>query len=236
MVTGVNDDKFAVSTAVQTESRLFAVSTQEAGVLTDADGNIIKRLAAANHKRSTAIYTANADEDSPASAWLGSLLPLDAGSATWIYRQLNGVRTDNLTDAQITAIKSRNGNFYSPFGARNATLFGTTATGAFIDVLHGLDWLEYITRFNIANLFTTPSLPKVPYTRDGLALIENAIRASFAEAQQRNLISEYTITMPDYDTIPSADKIDRIARNILVDGTLTGAIHGVDKIRMTITP
>lgn len=226
-VAGDNASKLAVSEAVNADKRLYFASTEEDGVLTDADGNLLKLLNAANHARSVVMYTSHADEDFPVAAWVGRMLPTDPGSGTWAYKNLSLVRADNLTTAQRTAIKTRHGNFYSNFGGSDVSLFGTTVTGEYIDIIWGLDWLESYMKENVASAILANE--KIPYNRQGLSIVENAIRGSLEEAVTRSVINTgYTIEMPDFDTISVQDKSERVLRNIKVRVTLTGAIHAVE--------
>ena len=79
---------------------------------------------------------------------------------------------------------------------------------------------------NILTLFQTN--PKIPYTNNGIGLIENSVRASLDEAVSNNVINDdYIVTTPDSADVSLADKASRTLRNVNFTATLTGAIHRV---------
>lgn len=232
MVTGTNQEKKLVSDVVNTEQRIFIASSQEPELLTNADGSIAKLIGAA--PRTIVLYSSKANEEQPHCAFAGALIPLDAGSASWAYKNLNGVTVDKFTSTQRTALETGHVNFYTELTGGGVTYNGVTLGGGFVDTVQGLDWLNQRLKETIALVFKDNL--KVDFNNDGIALIDNAIRSAFQEAVNRKIINaDYTVTTPNYLDVSTEDRAARTLRNVVGSATLTGAIQKVDKIQITVT-
>jgi hypothetical protein len=231
IVCTVNDaDIEAISTSVQAQKKIMGISSSSAGILTNANDNIFELLKNTNTYRTFGMFSASPIASNyPEAALLGKMIPSTPGSSTWCYQNLVGVTaTSNLTDTERANIQVNNGNYYTSFGGRDVTIDGRMFNGEFIDIIVGLDWLEYYIQANLASLLVTISnrFDKIPYTADGLTLVKNNINASLEQAVTNGIIDQdFEITMPDILTIPAIDKADRIVRGIEFTATKTGAIH-----------
>src|SRR5690606_34623311 len=86
------------------------------------------------------IYSAN---DQPlAAAWMGAMLPEAPGSASWAFRELKEVTSYGLTTNKANELEQANINRYISITGRGVTLDGKMASGRFIDMTHGIDWLH----------------------------------------------------------------------------------------------
>jgi len=166
---------------------------------------------------------------SPA-AYLGRMLPTDPGSNSWAHKQLAGVTPAALSANQRTNLFAKNVNLFSNVTGIRAMRYGTVATGEYIDIIHGIDWLVQRIREDYFRLFVNS--PKVPYTDQGIAAIENALRSRLRVAQDVGLIAPDTATEPGFTvTVPRitqtelADRADRILRDVEFNARLAGAIH-----------
>jgi hypothetical protein len=105
-------------------------------------------------------------------------------------------------------------------------LNGIMVNGEYIDIIRGLDWLDNFMKTSLLTLFQTN--PKIPYTNNGIGLIENIVRASLDEAVSNNVINDdYIVTTPDSASVSLSDKATRTLRNVKFTATLTGAIQRV---------
>jgi Protein of unknown function (DUF3383) len=215
-----------LAAVVETQTKIYGVSCNNSAVLTDSE-SILSKLHALNYNRTFLIYGGYFNPlEYPAAAWMGRMLPVTPGSATWAYKNLVGVKPDSLNSVQRTNIKANKGNFYSSLAGVPVTFEGTMVSGEYIDVIHGLDWLESYIQENIAALLI--AAPKIPYDNNGIGLVENSLRASLKEAALRGIINEdFIITTPDILDVSRADKASRTLTNVKFTAVLTGAIQNI---------
>jgi hypothetical protein len=221
----------ALAAAVEADDQPKMLALQEY----DLSGlALMTAIHAANYDRTFVIYNAhdNAGKATYANAaWLGALLPTDPGTANWAFKTLAGIVADtpisagSLTSAKITQIESLNGNYYTNMAGRDATFNGKMGGGEFIDIIYGVDWLENTMQQDVANIYFTN--PKIPYTVQGISLIETAMRASLELGVKLGVLSGYTITTPDINTITADTKATRSLTGLTFSAVVTGAINKV---------
>lgn len=226
MTSLVDADVLAVAAAVETQSKIFATISADTDIKADANNNILKQLNALNYNRTYLMYTER-PTDWANAAWLGRMLPLQPGSATWAYKELIGINDNsNLNATERANIKLRKGNYFTELAGIEVTFLGTMVSGEYIDVIHGLDWLEAFIQENIAELLI--AAPKIPYNNNGIGLVENSLRASLQEAVLRGIINQdFIITVPDILNVSSANKAARLLTDVKFTATLTGAIQNI---------
>lgn len=219
----------AIAQIVETEDRLFAVSTDQDAVLTDAENdNLLRTLFDLNLYRTSCMYLINANAQLPEAGLFARLITVPAGSETMAYKTLSGVTPDNLTSTARSNIISRNGIFYSVFGGVPVMHNVKTVAGEYIDIIYGIDWLKQRIKDNCANLFLSNG--KIPYTDSGIELVATQLEEALKEASRINFISDYNITVPRASAVLMQDKIDRVLKNVSFSATLTGAIEKIQTI------
>jgi hypothetical protein len=179
------------------------------------------------YKRTAVVY-----HPSPAAmlgaAWLGTRLPYTPGSETWKFASPSGVSAYTLTSTHKTNLRAKNVNTIESLGGTNRMWEGKTASGQFIDVTRGLDWLEDDMQVAVYNALA--GALKVPYTDAGIALIQNAVVGSLQRAVQNGLLAadpEPVVTVPKASAVATADKTIRTLPDVKFSGTLAGAVHKV---------
>lgn len=228
-------DILELAALIEPLSRLYAVSSSDADILTTGTTDIVSQLAAFNYDRTFVLYEADADLRYPEVAWAGVMLPKDPGSATWSFKTLVGEDVDALTPTETQNVLNKNGNVYETCGGVDITRFGTVVSGEFIDVIRGIDWLEARMRESIFAVIADAD--KIPYTDAGVAIIENEIDARLQDAIAAGVLAADpapTITVPVVADIPSATKVTRCLPTITFNATLSGAIHKA-VVRGTVT-
>lgn len=182
--------------------------------------------------------TENENNEFLAVAVLAKAMSYQAGSETWAYKTLSGVEADDFTTAEITQLKTANLNYYIECAGRAITLDGKTTSGEWIDVIRFRDWLINDMQTRIFNLFIKN--PKVPYTDNGITLIQNQMIASLKEGQnvggiaqteydeEGNEIPGYTTSVPTSSGVSDADKASRTLSNCTFTARLANAIHIVE--------
>jgi hypothetical protein len=241
-----NDDWYGVvvSTITQADQELVAQYVQSNKLLCvlrsadtdmvdtaydeDTPPDIASYLKANALDRTGVFYSPHAGElteDAIDAAMLGRAFPKDPGSITWALKTLAGVAVYKLTSAQITTLESKNANYYTAVGGINITQFGTTGTGEFFDVIHGMDWLTSTIQSDVYTPLV--QMDKVPYTDGGVAVLENALKGALQKGVNTNYLESYTTAVPLVENISSSDIGIRLLPDMTFVGNLAGAIHKV---------
>ena len=165
--------------------------------------------------------------DYPDAAWMGEGFPYDPGSSTWAYKTLNGVASDNITATKETALVAKNCNFYSEVGGVKITQEGKVASGEWIDIIIGTDWLEARLRETVYSALVNNR--KIPYDDTGIAMIEGLVKGVLNQAASAGILQadSIVVTVPRYADIPQADKLARKLPDVNFTALYQGAIHRV---------
>lgn len=126
------------------------------GTLTPStsDADIAGQLFASQHQRIALVYH-NDDTEYMEAAWAGYYhsFDLDEQKGIAAYLIISGVPGDNLSQAEVAAIRSVNGNYVAPavmssgqvvsaFTAQGWTPFGQAGAGRRIDIITTIDWAK----------------------------------------------------------------------------------------------
>ena len=179
----------------------------------------------------------------PNCAWMGLQLATNPGSSTWKHKRLSGIDPSNLADLsaseELIAL-GKNVKVYPLLGATGVgmTTEGVMASGRFIDVQRSIDFME--ARMGEAIVTLLLSVPKIPYTDAGMAVLEATINQQMNSYIGLDILAPllnrtdgklFLIVIPKIaDQLP-ADRTARLVSGIQVQGQLAGAVH---KIIMTI--
>lgn len=172
-----------------------------------------------------------------AATWLGNGLPFDPGSQTWAYKPLSGVIFDDLESGFAQALVDKKCNHYIEIAGLPVTNGGEAeggqmASGEYIDVIRGRDWLVVRLRERIFGLLVNAR--KVPYTGGGIDQVTNEVGAQMEEGISATYLSPdipegqdkpYIVTAPEIGDVSAADKIARLLPDVDFEAILAGAIH-----------
>lgn len=241
----VASDILAAAAYIETQKKIFIACSADANVLSAPSGDVISQLKALNYNRTGTIYTKDAGNaaNGPDAAWVGGQLPQTPGSSTWKFKQLNGINSDSYTDTERNkvigsppaAIVGKNGNIYESVGGVKITEEGWMASGRFIDVTVGVDWLQAEIQTNIYALLV--GNPKIPYTDQGASVIYSAVQAAIKQGITNGLIdgkSAYTISTPPVLGENPTDRANRFYPDVTFECRFAGAFHFV-KVTGTVT-
>lgn len=222
----------AAATFVESNTKLFIVSTADTKAATDADSgatDVLHALKAAARARTGPAYHPRNYEFFDA-AEIGRFLPINPGGENWRMKTLSGPTPANLTATQIVNVEAKRGNFYYVIGSVNAIGGGgLVSDNEYIDVIRFRDWWVARVSERLVNLEL--SLNKIPYTDDGVALIEAEVRAQNQEGILAGGIApspKPTVTAPLVASVPSSDKQSRTLNNVNTTWTLAGAINKIN--------
>lgn len=225
--TTVNDQMSAAAW-IETERKMLVVRTNDSGTLAATTTDLAALLNAKNYVRTACIYHNTANEYADA-AFAGKLLPYDAGSETWAYKTLAGITAETFTDTQVTNTTStKKCNIYRTIGGVDVTTFGTMASGRFMDLTRGLDWIHARLQERIYQQLV--DVVKVPYTDAGVGIVEAIVRSVLADAVSQAILTndpEPTVTVPLVADVASADRANRLLPDIEFTAQFAGAIHKV---------
>lgn len=165
------------------------------------------------------------------------------GTSTWNFKEpTSGITpSTELTTTQFNTILSKKGNVYITRAGRNQFAEGTVASGEYIDVIIGIDALQYDIENRVFNSLS--KLPKIPQTQAGINILENDLAIELQKYENIGFLAsqdvydeegEYVETLPAFSisseplaTQNPADKANRIAPTINFTAYLAGAIHKV---------
>jgi hypothetical protein len=172
------------------------------------------------------------DDPVPEAAYFGKLLTKQPGSATWKFWELQSVPTYELTQGQVKNVEDKNATWYMTTADVPMTSNGQVASGEYIDVIHGLDWLKA----RIQNLVFTAlnNVDKVPFTDEGVQMVVSPLKAALEEGKKNGILASYEISFPAVAEVSVTDKGKRFLPDVKFTGVLAGAIHST-KINGVVT-
>ena len=245
---GVDSAQYeAIAEYIETQEKIFCYTELDCFGNNEAGTGDIQCTPAvsAGHFRTMWIYgresTDQADEDIPVNnlymnvAMAAKWLQYPSGSETAAFKQLTQVMPSKLSVIEIAVLEKSNGNFFATIGSQNVTVGGKVSGGEWADVIRFRDWQKNDMQAAVANLFM--SVPKVPFTDAGIALVQSQMAASLKRGQERGGIAEeefdsfgntihgYTTSVPTSSSIAATEKATRKLRNLKFKARLAGAIH-----------
>lgn len=220
-------DQEELASWVESERKIAIVRTSDADVLAATTTDILGVLNAASRDRTAVIYGSSTAVYQD-MAWLGRVLPALPGSITWKFKTLSGVSADQLSGTAITNLTAKKGNWYNRVGGVDITEEGWMASGEYIDVIRGVDFIH--ARLQEAIFSRLVNLPKVPYTNQGADLIVNEMDAVLELSERQGILTndpKFSINKRDVRDIPVNDRAARLLPDIKFEGVLAGAVHKI---------
>lgn len=229
LTSRVQADAEAAALWISSELKIFITASNDADILDSAvTTDLASVLEIAAYDRAAVMYSAS-PETFPDAAWLGKQLPKDPGSSTWMFKTLSTIPADSLTLPQSTNARNKNANVYETIGGVNMTLEGIVASGEYLDIIRGVDWLQ--ARMTERIFGRMVNLEKVPFTDAGVAIVEAEIKAQLNAGIDAELLAAdpaFTIDAPLVADVDPNDKIGRLLPDMNWKATLSGAIHAVE--------
>jgi hypothetical protein len=243
LTSSVAQDILDAAAYIETQKKIYVACSHDAAVPTTATGDVLSELKALGYNRTALIFTFTSGNAAagPDSGWLGGQLPQVPGSSTWKFKQLVGVAPDAYTGTQrnimigTPGVPGKNGNIYETVGGVNITEEGWMVSGKFIDITVGIDWLESTMQTNVYSLLVAN--PKIPYTDQGAAVIQNAVFQTIQQGVANGLIdggSPITVEVPTVLSVSQTLRAERVFEFVTFECRLSGAFHFI-KIKGTVT-
>ena len=246
----VDSDHLAVAAYIEAANNkhIYGVSTQESGVLVASDtSNIAYQLKQLAYKRTVTQYSSS--NAYAVASLLGRILTTDYnGNSTVItlmYKQEPGIVPETVNASQIAALEGFSCNVFVAYDNNTAIIEpGVVASGDFLDIITGTDWLALDIQNEVFNLlYTSPT--KIPQTNSGMHIITTTIEnvcsqavingllapgvwqsAGFGGLNQNDYLAKgFYVYAPSVDVQNSADRAARKSVPIQVAAKLSGAVH-----------
>ena len=246
LASRVEADVLDAAEWVESNERLFGVSSDQAGIIDAAvSSDIASKCQQKQYFRTHVWYHGQARSEAIEAAVAANRFTYYPGGETWANARLAGVSYDNLAEGQALAAHAKNANTFEQMRNFAVTQNGKVAAGEWIDVIRGRDWLAEQVKINVASQLINAD-GKVPYTDAGILVIVNGIRQALMLGQARGLIAPdeiddagrkipgFVITVPRAASISPNDKANRILRDLKFSARLAGAIH-VAEIKGNLT-
>lgn len=213
----------------ETQMKIFGYWSAAAGVIDPSSTtDIAYFLKAAGYDRTFGFYHNNATNgDFVNAASMGEAFPYDPGSQTWAFKTLTGVTAYRLTSSQKNAVLGKNANTYSNIAGISITEQGKMASGEYIDVIRGVDWITSELQTEIYSELVNSR--KIPFTDEGVSVITGIVRGVLENAVRKGILASGSIvlTAPLVKDISSTDKGNRTLPDIKFTAILSGAIQKV---------
>ena len=162
-----------------------------------------------------------------------------------MYKQEPGIVAETVNASQIAALEGFNCNVFVAYNNNTAIIEpGVVASGDFLDIITGTDWLALDIQNEVFNLlYTSPT--KIPQTNAGMHIITTTIEnvcsqavtngllapgvwqsAGFGGLNQNDYLAKgFYVYAPSVDVQNSADRAARKSVPIQVAAKLSGAVH-----------
>jgi len=223
----------ATATHIEAVRKLYKGQTSDTAVITSGSSDVASTLKAASRARTGLDFSLDYTCEAHSAGLMGQRLTSVPGSDTWHQKNVSGaIPSDRLTASQKVQLELKKCNRYETLGGTGRTFGGWQCIGEYTDVIRFVDWLyARIQETVVAGL---AALEKLPFTANGLAVIEGYIKSVLSAGVAAGGLTndpEPTVTMPALANISAADKAARKLSGITFAATLAGAIHYVDAIR-----
>jgi len=216
---------------------LSVLQSLDSDILAGTAGNLFETVNGLTNGRSAGIWH-DTDAEHADLAWIAQILGPDPDNqASVAYdKTLAAVGSVDVTAAEKTTVLGYGGNLHLTLKSVNATGPGTLFSGTtdFIDELITKDWFQARLEEGLAQLKLDMSQrnSKIPYTNEGLVMIQNVIEGVFARGVSAGhfLAGSLVVDRPDISDISSAVIASRIAT---MGATVTSA-GGIKDITLNI--
>lgn len=209
---------------VESLRRIYGVRRSDSAIRTSATNDIMSFLKNKGYDRTFLMHTGTVTDMSDA-AWMGRVLPLDPGSETWMFKTLQGVTVDAWNDAEQEFLDGKNANYYIETAGVRHTVNGKMASGEYIDIIRGIDWLQARIEEGIFQQLVLAD--KIPFTDKGIAIIENILRQRLQNGITVGLLESFTISVPKAADVAFESKAARTLPDVEFEAVLQGAIHKI---------
>lgn len=233
----VKADQLMVAAWAQSNAKLYGTSSTDTNIINQtlsADTtSIATALKTSSYGRTFLFYSADAAKY-PEAGLFGSQLALPAGRATWNFKTINIIASDNLTKSQRSNALSKFANIYVPRGGVNSTEESHTSDGGYCDTVRNLD--SFKSDVQVALYSVLINNDKISYTDKDIAIIENELRATTQLAVAAKILADDPapiIIVPKALDVSVNDRALRLLPDVQIQCRISGAVHYLDVLIST---
>lgn len=238
-IPGASDAEILQAAAwIEANKKLFAaVSDTPAVADPSSTTDVASQTKLRGYNRTFVMYRTSDRLEGAEAAWLSKMIAQLPGSANWAFQNLAGIRADTLSPSAqvaligvpVSGIAGKNANIYQTVSGASITEMGTAASGRYLDITHGLDWLQSKIKSNIYGQLV--SAKKVPYTDVGVSVIISAVRSAIDEGVTNGMIdgtSPISVLAAPVASVPVNQRAQRIAPPVTFSCRQQGALNAVN--------
>ncbi len=200
-----------------------------------------------SYYRSFCLYSGQAegyDTEQPAEnqyaalAWMAKCFGYDPGTETWHLKELASIVPSVLRTDQKKKLEEQHINTFLRYAGSNCTIGGYTLAGEWVDVIRFRDWLKAEMQNRIFQILKANR--KVPFTDQGIGLIEGAMESVLKDGQDIGGIAAteydregkerlgFQVFVPKASDLTEAERKSRKLTGCRYTARLAGAIHAVE--------
>ena len=227
----------------------FETSNTDAVVANPQTADVFTTLKTNSKKAGIGIYS---NTNYAGAALMGLAMGLedgtDASAFDLYFRQLSGVSTMDVTEAQIAILLAKFGNVYIKRGkGTNLIDNGQCVDGTPYDETMYLDLTQKVLRQYVLDVLTSSGTRKVPQNDDGMALIVSAVTSGMEYMKRIGFVAPgvwtaqpfktintgdvltggYQVFVDSFDTLNAADRAARKSPPVYVAMKLAGSVRSV---------
>ena len=231
----------AISLLVESDKRMVWLHTDDkATICSSSTADIASTLKTANYANTVCVLSSDTSENWSNAALAGATMPDGLYSINPCNTPLTSVTPDTFTATELTHLVGKRCNRIESIGGysvvpgvslvatEGGNYGGITSSGQFIDLVAAKYYLEQKVGEAIWNLLFTQ--PKIPFTLEGLAQIEETVRSTLYNYGVATRIIDdgnINIVTPNLATYDATKKSQRWLDGVTGDGTLQGAINKI---------
>lgn len=204
------------------DDRLYFARFKSAAELTSELGEL--------KPKRTVAFVYGGESEYPQAALVGATAGRDAGSFTYKNMILKGVIPETVPEEKLDEIHAAGGLCFVTKSGDNVTTEGKAVGGEYIDVIDSMDYIIQQIVYKTQKLLN--STPKIPYTNQGIAMLELQCLDVLKDAYEQGIISTDEEGLPNYSTdyglrndVPVGDKTERKYLGGKFKFELAGAVH-----------
>ena len=223
-----------IAAYIETQIKLYAYQTDNATSRDTAESldttGLMKILKNNNYDRSFGMWVPTADlPEYKMAAIVGLQAPKDPGSTNWKFKEVNGATAVKFTTQQKKNVQDKNGNVYVLVASFNIFEEGVVASGEYIDIMRGTDWIQARIKEKVFGLLVSEE--KVAMSDGGIESVGLQVQDVLERAVDRTILlggeDGPVVTVPKRSDTTKADRAARFLRDITFTGNYAGAINKV---------
>lgn len=223
VLVGEHADKASIAEYIETTDKMLFVGIADETELGTFYASV------SSYERTFVVYHTDA---TAVSAVVGATAGLKAGSFTYKNMVIKGIEGLDWTAEELEGIHAKGAITIVEKCGDIVTSEGIVASGKYADIVDSIDYVIQNISYNTQKTFNNND--KIPYTNNGISLLEIATNEALKDAYNNGLIADKEDGTPDYGVVfvmrsetTEADRASRVYPYGTFSFTLAGAIHKV---------